>query len=190
MSPEYLLSLQEQAKRISQGDKDLSQNLLAMSFTNFQNASAKGKELSIGELVNFMKNRSKEIRSGSRIPFGSVSGKTTDDVFHKKNYYSGSLEIMSLDYDDEDIPNFQVSIKDLGETIAFNLTFEAFLKTLHPVDRRILQMKLAGYKYREISEAIKVSYISTRDRLKYIGLDFVKYFELPEGCFMRYGLLN
>ncbi len=85
-----------------------------------------------------MKNRSKEIQSGSHIPFGSVSGKTTDDVFNKKNYYGGQVEIMSLDYDEDDasngIFNFRISTKDLGETIAFNLTFEAFLNTFHPRD--------------------------------------------------------
>ena len=77
MQPE----IYSQAERIAGGDPDLKQNILAMAFQNTQNAIARGKELCIGEQVNFMKFRAGNLKSGSRYDFGHANYKSSEDVY-------------------------------------------------------------------------------------------------------------
>ncbi len=56
----------QKAKRISKNDPDIQQNILAWNFQNLQSAAAKGRELSIGEQIKFMRRRASELRAGKR----------------------------------------------------------------------------------------------------------------------------
>ena len=82
-----------QANRIANGNPDIMQNILAWNFQNYNNAFVKGKQLSIGEQVNFMKHRAGEFRFGIRRDFGYGRYHANEDVFNKKLYYSGEVEI-------------------------------------------------------------------------------------------------
>jgi hypothetical protein len=102
MSPSLLVPLQKQAEKIARRDQDLSQSLIAMSYQNYLNTlQNRKKELTIAELTNFMKNRSKEIKSGRRHYFGNGGSHSRKDVFNKFNYYNGEGEIHPIDYFDE-----------------------------------------------------------------------------------------
>ena len=94
-------SILSQANCIANGDPDIVQNILACNFQNYIGALAKGKKLSIGEQVNFMKHRAGEFRSRYRRDFGHGGYHANEDVHCKKLYYSGEVEIFHIQYADE-----------------------------------------------------------------------------------------
>jgi len=84
-----------QANKIANGDPDVVQNILAWNYQNFSNAFEKGRVLSIGEQVNFMKHRAGELRSGIRRDFGHGGYHANEDVHCKNLYYNGEVEIVA-----------------------------------------------------------------------------------------------
>ena len=94
-------SILSQANRIAKADSDVMQNILACNFQNYIGALAKGKKLSIGEQVNFMKYRAREFRSRYRRDFGHGRYHAHQDVLNKKLYYAGKVEIHHFQYYDE-----------------------------------------------------------------------------------------
>ena len=202
MSPDILVPLQNQANIISKGDQDLSQDLLAMSLQNYRNTlNNNRKELTIGELTNFMKYRRTELKSGKRRYFGNNNSCAKNDVFNKWNYYKGELELLSLDFKDnndheEDPLNGKgeitsaIAFYDMAEQVMFKVSFEVFLSHMDRLDRRILQLKFAGYKWKEISKILKIRYPVIKQRITDVGLEFVSFFDLPEGYLYTYGLLK
>ncbi|MCP3686047.1 MAG: hypothetical protein GY861_25660, partial [bacterium] len=163
MSPSLLVSLQKQADKISGRDKDLSQDLLAFSFQNYRNTLKRhGKKLTIAELTNYMKNRCKEIKSCKRHSFGHVRNWAKYDVFNKRNYFEGEVEIHHIHHEDkadnsEDPNDGHGSInsflatRHLFEYVAFKITFEEYLKTLPLFDKQVLQLRISGYSYTELA---------------------------------------
>jgi len=69
MYQEMLPAIEKQAMRIAKGDKDIAQSVQAMVFCTYQRALERGKNLSIGEIVNLLKWRASEIKSGVRLHF-------------------------------------------------------------------------------------------------------------------------
>jgi hypothetical protein len=179
--------LQQQANRIARGNPDLSQDILSMSYDSYQRAQKRGKNLSIGDLVNLMKYRAGSLRSGERLPFGNISNKTTHDVFHKGNFFNGNVEILSLDYDDENpgdgrgIYNSTIATQDFTDAVLFNIQFKQFLDHQSPVNRRVLQMRYEGYTLAEIAKEVGLHATSVGERLKRMEGDFLVYFELRRG---------
>ena len=204
MSPDILISLQKQADIISRGDEDLSQNLIAFSYQNYLNTLQNHqKELTIAELTNFMKNRSTELKSGRRRYFGNNHSTARRDVYNKLNYYNGELEILSLDYKDgngddyeEDPSNGKgyltatTAVRDLAENVLFKVSFEEFLGRMDCTDRKILELKLAGYRWNEISHILNLDYPNIRKRIITVGQQFISFFDLPDEYIGKYGLQN
>jgi len=190
MFSDFIQPLQKQADIIARGNPDLTQDILAMSYDSYQRAQARGKNLSIGELVNLMKYRAGSLRSGERLPFGNISNKTTHDVFHKSNYFNGNVEILSPDYDDENAGdsrgmfNATIATQDFTDAVLFSIQFEQFLDHQSSVNRRILLMRYAGYTLCEISKEVGLHSTSVGERLKKMEEDFMAYFEMRrEGLF-------
>ena len=138
MFSDFINPLQKQADIIARGNPDLKQDILAMSFDSYQRASQRGKDLSVGELVNLMKYRAGSLRSGERLSFGNRSTKTTNDVYHKANYFNGQVEILSLNYQngEEEIEspadgrgmfNEFIATKEFTNEVLFRIGFEDFL---------------------------------------------------------------
>ncbi|MCP3683820.1 MAG: sigma-70 family RNA polymerase sigma factor [bacterium] len=202
MSPSMLVPLQKASRIIAQGDQDLSQDLLAMSFKNYQNTLQNhGKALTVAELTNFMKNRSKELKSCKRYSFGHGRKMAKYCVFNKLNYYSGEVEIHHIHHEDDagnsEDPNDGcgtinsfLATKNLFDYVAFKITFEEFIKTLPLFDRQVLQLRIAGYNYTELARLLKSSYTTIRNSLKNTALSFIKYSELPQAYLIQFGLLN
>jgi hypothetical protein len=187
-----------QAYRIAKGNKDHAQDILAMAYCNHQSASSRGKELSPGELVVFMKHRCGELRQGARLPFGNKSGRSTGEVYRTSNYLNGDVELLSLDFvkdDGDDVEGdghgFYTSMtatKDVSDSVLFEIGFCDFLKGLDKRTRKALLMRVAGYSYGDIARRFRRSSSVIREQVKQAGRKFIEYFELPQDYLVRFGL--
>jgi hypothetical protein len=187
----------KKANLISNKDPDIQQNILAWNFQNLQSAAAKGKVLSIGEQIKFMRRRASELRSGTRRYFGNNGGHLAKDVFNKNLYYSGKLKLLKIHYEDEsgneENPNrgrseinVFTSIKDVEAHCIFNLDLEVFLTGLTETERIILLKKLEGFSINEIGVIVNISRYVVTSKLKNIGKKYLEYCEISVGS--RFGL--
>lgn len=184
-----------QAKWLAKGDDDLAQDIAAMAFDNYRRCQERGKDLSVGELVSFMKHRRSEISSGRRLPFGNVSRSGAMDVYRISNFFRGEVSILNWDTD-EDEDDFcergwavmLSATKDISNAVIFNMGFEAFLKTLEDYQQKPLLMRMSGYSAREIGEEMGITPDVIRYHLKHVGKAFIAYFTLPPSYGVRYGL--
>lgn len=186
-----------QANRIANFDPDIAQNILAWNILNCESASAKGKTLSIGEQVNFMKHRAGEYRSGIRRDFGHGRYHANEDVHNKKLYFSGEVEIYHLQYEDEadheesphdgkgEITSF-TSVKDVEASCIFQVDFEQFLARLSNIERNIFLMRLEGYTISVIAKDLMLDVTTIRQWLTMLGRRYILWFGIngPE----RFGL--
>ena len=189
-----------QAYRIARGNQDHAQDILAMAYSNHRSASSRGKELSIGELVTFMKHRCGELRQGKRLPFGNKSGRSTGEVYRVSNYLNGNVELLSLNFTSPDGESGEdafdghgqitamIATRDICENVLFEVGMEGFLACFSDWVRRAFLLKVAGYTYKEIARRLSKSPDSVRCRLRHAGRQFIAYFELPPGYLVRYGL--
>jgi len=176
----------QKAEQISNKDPDIQQNILAWNFQNLQSAAAKGKVLSIGEQIKFMRGRASELRAGKRRYFGNNGGHMAKDVFNKNLYYSRKIKLLKIYYEDEsgneenpdkgksEIAAF-TSTKNVEAGCVFNLDLEVFLQGLSKMERMILLKKLEGFSINEISVLVNLSRYSVTTRLKNIGKRYGKY---------------
>jgi len=190
-----LPAIQQQAMRIANGDTDIAQDIKAMAFCTYQRALDRGKDLSVGELVNVMKYRAGEIKQGIKLHFGNISTKTTDDVFNVRNYYNGEVKIVSLDLqrddgDDNDKERYTAltASRNLSDNVLFSIGFEWFMKKLDSENRKILQLRLENYKQSEIADMIGLTISTVSRRLRMIAVKFIDYFDLPHSFMETYGL--
>ena len=170
----------QKANQISKNDPDIRQNILAWNFQNLKSAAAKGKKLSIGEQVKFMRRRAGELRSGARRYFGNNGGHLAKDVFNKNLYYSGKVKLLKIHYEDEsgneenpnrgrsEIAAF-TSIKDVEAACIFNMDLEVFLAGLSEMEKTILLKKLEGFSIDEIGEIVNLSRYVVTAQLKNVG---------------------
>jgi len=192
--------LMSQATRIAKHDDDLVQNIISLAFLTYNSALSRGKNLSIGELVNFMKYRASDFKKGKRLPVGSVREKTTQDVYNIRNYFHGNVKLLSLDFSSKDNECSEDAIDGLGELTAatacrdysdnvlFEVGFESFLRRLTPRSRQVFMMRLAGYNRSEIVKSAHICPRTLAASLKRAGRMFIDYFELPKSYLKRYGI--
>lgn len=192
--------LQSQAVRIAKHDQDLAQDIISMAYSNYLSALARGKNLTPGELVNFMKYRCGELRSNQRLSFGYPVTRSSEDVYRKSNYLNGRVEILSMDFvkddgdeveADQDGHGFYTAAtatKDISDNILFEVGLEIFLSRLETWIRKAFLLKLEGYNYREIAGLLKMSCYQVRDHIKRVGRQFIEFFALPSCYLERYGL--
>lgn len=177
-----------QAKRIAKGDQDVEQNILAFNHLNRQSALSRGKCLSIGEQVNFMKHRASELRSGARHFVGHGQYKGNDDVYSPVPYYQGKVKIHHFDYadgdNDENTGNgkgelvYTSSIKHLEDELVFQLDLNTFKSILIPVEKKIFTSRIVGYSVDEIADELNIATSSVRKYLADIGDAFKRWFEM------------
>ena len=170
----------QKANQISKNDPDIRQNILAWNFQNLKSAAGKGKVLSIGEQIKFMRRRAAELRSGTRRYFGNNGGHLAKDVFNKNLYYSGKVKLLKIHYEDEsgneenpnrgrsEIAAF-TSIKDVEAACIFNMDLEVFLAGLSEMEKTILLKKLEGFSIDEIGEIVNLSRYVVTAQLKNVG---------------------
>ncbi len=192
MSPALL----SQARRIAHGNPDLEQNILAHNCVNYANAKSRGKVLSIGEQVNFMKHRAGEFRSGIRNNFGA-RGHKANDVFNKRLYYDGEVELHSFHYEDngdnEECPEngkgsltLLTAMRNTEDSCIFRVDLENFLMTLSNRERTIFLKRLEGYKKGELAKTLKLNPTVIRQTLTTVGKKYVLWFDILHA--ERFGL--
>ena len=176
-----------QANRIANFDPDIAQNLLAWNIVNCESASAKGKTLSIGEQVNFMKHRAGEYRSGIRRDFGHGRYHANNDVFCKHLYYNGEVEIHHFQYHDEseneeDVNNGKgeitwfTSVKDVEAAVIFQVDLEKFLSLLSEKEQMLFQKRLEGFTLKEIAGDCKLDVDAIRRSLAMLHRKYIHWF--------------
>ena len=182
---EMLPILQSQASRIFNGDKDLMQDALSMAYVNYTSYLArKNRQLSIGELTNFIKYRATELNNGTRPHFGNVTTRRTNDVYFKQAYLDGQLEKLSFDYIDSENEEgdrgsllYQTRVPSNENNILFNIDFAKFHSCLNRLERELLSWFIIGYNPKDISRVMQLNYDNVRSRLKHIGFKFAEYFQ-------------
>ncbi len=185
---QMLPTLQSQASRIFNGDKDSMQDALGMAYLNYSSCLArKNHQLSIGELTNFIKYRATELNNGSRPHFGNKSSKRTNDVYFRLAYLDGQVERLSFHYEDPDSEEtdrgqiaYQTRVPSNEENILFNIDFTKFRKRLNSVERELLDWLVIGYNPKEISRVMLLDCNHIRTRIKQIGTKFAEFFQCRE----------
>ena len=182
---EMLPSLQSQASRVFNGDKDSMQDALGMAYSNYNSClTRKNRQLSIGELTNFIKYRATELNNGTRPHFGNISKKRTKDVYYKPLYLDGKVERLYFEHEDADFNEgdhgflaYQTRIPSCENDILFNIDFTKFRKRLNSLERELLDWLVVGYNPTEISRVMLLKYEDVRLRLKTIGIKFAEFFQ-------------
>jgi len=161
------------------------QDTLGMAYLNYTSClNRKNRQLSIGELTNFIKYRATELNNGTRPHFGNKSNKRTNDVYFKLAYLDGQVERLSFDYEDGDIDegdhgslSYQTRVPSCENNILFNIDFTKFRKRLNSIERELLDWLVVGYNPTEISRVMLLDYNDVKERLKQIGIKFAEFFQ-------------
>jgi hypothetical protein len=187
-------TLMSHAQRIAKGDEDLAQSIVSLAYQAYSNANEKGKVLSVGELVNVMKYRAGDIRSGVRQHYGSIRCKFKDDVYNMGNYLRGDLELLSINFnsEDDDEDRGRMAAKtahgDFSNVQVFKIGLQQFLKRFDEKVKEMFNLRRIGFTYKEIAAKLKTSAQKVREQLKELGRQFILYFQLPESYLLRFGL--
>jgi hypothetical protein len=95
-----------------------------------------------------MKHRAGECRFGVRRDFGHGRYHANQDVFCKKLYYDGDVEIHHFQYSDASEHSEDVcisaftSVKDAEANVIFQIDFERFLTSLSRIEHDVFLMRL------------------------------------------------
>ena len=187
--------LMSQAKRIARGDDDIAQSIVSLAYQAYKNASDKGKILSVGELVNVMKYRAGDLKSGVRHHYGSPRCKFKDDVYNTGNYLRGDLEVLSMNFNDEEdsedrgIMAAKIAHHDFSNSQVFKIGLNQFLKRFDDKIREMFNLKRIGFSYKEIASKLRTSIATVKNQLKELGIQFIEFFDLPDTYLHRYGLI-
>lgn len=150
--------------------EDKVQDLVILAYEEFKRKAEQGTLMSLPLLIHFMKLRKPEVQLEMR----GDSRTRKKDVFNKRNYYEGKLELYSIDnpLNIESSETFAESIKDdnnLEEEISFRLEYQERLASLHTNEQTILQMKMNGYQDYEIAQIMCIQSSTVRNTIQNIA---------------------
>ena len=133
--------------------EDKVQDLVVLAYEEFKRKADQGTIMSLPLLIHYMKLRKPEVQ----IEMRGDSRTTKKDVFNKRNYYEGKMELYSINnhLNIESEETFAESIKDdnnLEEEISFQIEYQERLASLHSSEQTILQMKMNGFQDYEIAQ--------------------------------------
>jgi len=187
---ELYTGLERHSDRISRGDKDLKQDLLCLTYTNYRSKLSRGTELTIGELVNFMQLRAGELRSCKLLHFGNKGHNGSKDVYSKLRYFKGDVKILHLDgvvgTDDLLMDSFNKRDVSIADKIAFKIDFKHFITELPERDRSILIKRMEGYQLKEISSLFNSTPSGISKRLRRIGKEITVSLSIPKDLAISY----
>ena len=189
---ELYTGLERHSDRISRGDKDLKQDLLCLTYTNYRSKLSRGTELTIGELVNFMQLRAGELRRCKLRHFGNKGHNGTKDVYSKLRYYKGEVKILHLDgvvgTDDLLMDSFHRRAAPIADKIAFGIDFRNFLANLSERDRSILIKRMEGYQLKELSSLFNSTPSGISKCLRRIGKRITISLNIPKDLAISFGV--
>ena len=184
--------LDRHSDRISRGDEDIKQDLLCFTYTNYRSKLSKGRELTLGELVNFMQLRAGELRRCKLRHFGNQGYNRTKDVYSKLRYYDGDVTILHLSgsegTDDVLMGSFHRRNTPLADNVAFKVDFKNFLTDLSQRDRSILIRRMEGYQVKELSSLFNSSPSTISKCLRRIGKEITVSLDIPKDLAISFGI--
>ena len=150
--------------------EDKVQDLVILAYEEFKRKAEQGTIMSLPLLIHFMKLRKPEVQLEMR----GDSRTHKKDVFNKRNYYEGKMELYSIDnpINKEAGETFAETIhdeKNLEEEISFHLEYQEKLASLQSSEQTILQMKLNGYNNQEIAQMMAIEPDTVKNALQNIA---------------------
>jgi len=151
--------------------EDKVQDLVILAYEEFKRKAEKGSIMSLPLLIHFMKLRKPEVQLEMR----GDSRTNKKDVFNKRNYYEGKMELYSIDNPINRVSGetFAETLRDemnLEEEISFQLEYQERLAALYTHEQTILQMRMNGYGNQEIAQALSVESDTIKNTLECIVL--------------------
>ena len=184
--------LYRHSDRISRGDEDLKQDLLCFTYTNYCSKLSRGRELTIGELVNFMQLRAGELRRCKLRHFGNKGYNGTKDVYSRLRYYNDDVKLLHLSgsegSDDVLMGSFHRRNIPLADDIAFKIDFKNFLTGLSERDRSILIRRMEGYQVKELSSLFNSSPSTISKCLRRIEREITLSLDIPKDLAISFGV--
>jgi hypothetical protein len=157
--------------------KDKIQELVCQAYEKYQNDFLKGKEIKKQDYKYFVTSRAKQVdvRSICKQGYGGTS--TTDALSFYRRRPDVDTEIVEFD----DWMTAKPWSRDaVEEQISFNIDFKDWQETLSTQDHTILTHIMQGYKAKEISDILQLSYNSIRQIIILLKEKFLEYFSLAE----------
>lgn len=174
---QYTQTLYNAAKRMIYKShpqyEDKVQDLIILAYEEFIRKSEGGKIMELPLLIHYMKLRKKEVQ----IEMRGYSRTNKTDVFNKRNYYEGKLELHSIDNTvfTEDAETYADLIKDesdLEDYLHYKIDLDARLSKLSEKERIIFMMKTEGYKDDEIAHAVSLNIETVKNYIHKLALRF------------------
>jgi DNA-directed RNA polymerase specialized sigma24 family protein len=171
----YIVQLYAAAKRmIDNRDHqyaDKVQDLVVLAYEEFIRKGNEGRTMSLSLLIHYMKLRKKEVQLEMR----GYSRTDKTDVFNKRNYYEGKLELYSLNnpvYENGGRPyidSFSAD-EDIQDSMIHEIDFNGLISTLTLKEKNIIEMKINGFNDNEIATALSIQIQTVKNILTRISL--------------------
>ena len=152
---------------------DKIQELLSQSYMKFQNDVARGKEIKKQDYKCFVTQRAKEVdqRSICKDGFG---GNSIRDVMSFYRRRTEGTEIVAFD----DWLSAKPRAKEIvEEQISFTIDFHSWQQTLGELEKKVLNYLMIGYKIKDISEMLKMTYVRVKNLIRDMKTSFLNYFQ-------------
>ena len=143
-------------KRHPQYD-DKVQDLVVLAYEEFTRKASEGKIMELPLVIHFMRFRKAEVQ----IEMRGYSRTNKTDVFNKRNYYEGKMELYSIDnpvFDGEgdtyaDVIPHDTNVED---ELNFKIDLQRKLSALTNTDRTIFEMKVTGFDDDAVARALSI----------------------------------
>jgi hypothetical protein len=138
--------------------QDKVQDLVILAYEEFIRKAENGMMMNLPLLIHYMKFRKPEVQ----IEMRGFSRTHKTDIYNKRNYYEGKLELYSIDnpfVKGERVETFAESIRDerdLEHELCFHIDLQDRLASLSLNEQTIVRMKLDGYDESEIAQIMCV----------------------------------
>jgi len=164
-------------KRHPQYD-DKVQDLVVLAYEEFIRKANEGKIMELPLVIHYMKFRKAEVQ----IEMRGYSRTSKTDVFNKRNFYEGKMELYSIDnpvFDGEGDTYADIirDESDFERQVSFNIDVQQNLSKLSEIERLIIDKKISGYKSEEIAEMLSVQTQSVANAIERVATHFTN--QLP-----------
>ncbi|MBI5021740.1 MAG: hypothetical protein HZB59_09900 [Ignavibacteriales bacterium] len=174
---QYISTLYNAAKRMI--DKrhpqydDKVQDLVILAYEEFIRKVNEGKIMELALLIHYMKLRKKEVQ----IEMRGYSRTNKTDVFNKRNYYEGKLELHSIDNsifngEGDTYADIIQDESNLEDYLHYKIDLDTRLSKLSEKERIIFMMKEEGYNDDEIAQAVSVNIQTVKSFIDRLLLEF------------------
>ena len=145
---------------------DKVQDLVILAYEEFIRKGNEGNIMDLPLVIYYMKLRRQEVQ----IEMRGYSRTNKTDVFNKRNYYEGKLELHSINN-----PVFECggdTYADImrdgdrnEESLAFEIDLKEKVSHLSPKENTILEMKINGFTEEEIARSLAVQIHTVKNTL-------------------------